>query len=486
MPDETTNVNELVMAIKALAEGMKHTPASTVSTATPMHGPYQGATQPWQAGLFAQPGIRPDMYSAFQRPASFASALGIEASDIANEKISIMTGVTAGSGDNADDFCDDAPMGGQLKKCTQNYVWGKLRLKTKLNILPEMGERWDYGDMSKEIINMAAAVNPYIPDVAGRMDFGSTMGKQLAYEFWAMGVEIERNFDPVLVTGLTATAPAATRRGWIREFAGLESQIITGRTDMDTGVACPAADSELLSFSAPIDGTTADGRDIVQYLTDLVYALVGRARDVGMDGVSFGFLMPFRMFRILTQVWPCNYYTARCPGATNAPNVTMAPELKKFELDMLNNRYLEVDGVRYPVFFSDGIPEDRADVNDYTSDLYFLPLSYMGRRLLRLQFKKMDAAEIMEFANFAGSDIRISNSGMYMISKRTSDNCTEYFVNAKFRLVQDAPFLAARVQDISYTYLAPYRRYDPADTISYVDGGHTYWAPKASDPQNHL
>jgi hypothetical protein len=44
-----------------------------------------------------------------------------------------------------------------------------------------------------------------------------------------------------------------------------------------------------------------------------------------------------------------------------------------------------------------------------------------------------------------------------------------------FRLIMDAPFLAGRIDDISYNFLAPYRAADPADTHAYVDGGVHSW-----------
>src|SRR5687767_7924249 len=99
--------------LKALAKagvlqiGRKHDPASTTATAGPLHGPFHGNEN--QYGAFSTPGVRPQRFSALQRPRSFARLLRMTASEYFQERLEITTGVTAGSGSNATGFCGNPP-----------------------------------------------------------------------------------------------------------------------------------------------------------------------------------------------------------------------------------------------------------------------------------------------------------------------------------------------------------------------------------------
>lgn len=472
--DRKYTAKELQEIRRLLLQVEKNDPSGLTPTSQPPYGPYQDGSGRY--GTFSYPGMRPDMFSAFQRPRSLARILGTRPSRIANEKIGIMTGVTDGEGTNPDDFCGTAPVAGQLKRCVQNYIWGKLYMKTRVNNLAEAGEYVDYADIDKRILNLQQNPNPLVPDIMARLDISRRDGALLANELFTLGAEIERQLEVVLVRGNETLAPAATRRGFIKEFRGLERQITTGKVDVDTGIACPAADSQVITWGTGIDGTVS-GRTLPQVIVDTFFGLRDIAEQTGLGGTRWVIVMPMRMFRALTYIYACEYWTSRCSGSAGNPSYTDAMEVRRLQLEMSNGQFLWIDGQAVEVVFSDGILETRAAGNIYTaSSMYFLPVEWNGMRLLNLQFKPMDIGDIQEFGNFAQQFApRAINGGQFLVSTNFQNFCYEHVFAAKFRLVQDAPFLAARIDTLQYTYAAPYRSAFPGDTINYVDGGATVW-----------
>lgn len=472
------SAQELIEVRKLLQQaelyGEKNNPSGTTPTSNPLYGPYQDGSARY--GTFSYPGIRPDMFSAFLRPRSLASYVGVRPSLITNEKIGIMTGVTGGAGSNPADFCGTAPTAGQLKRCVQNYIWGKMYWKTQVNNLAEAGEYIDTADLNKRILNLQQNPNPLIPDIMARLDISNRNGALLANELFTLGAEIERNLELVLVRGNSTLAPAATQRGWIKEFNGLERQITTGRVDLDTQIACPGADSQVITWGTGIEGTVG-GRTFPQVIVDTMFGLEDIAEQVGLGGTRWIIVMPMRMFRALTYVYACEYWTSRCQGSAGNPSYTDAMEVRRLQLDMMNGRYLLIDGKPVEVVFTDGILETRAGGSVYTaSEMFFLPVEWNGMKLLNLVYKQMDNGDVREFGNFAQQFAPVGiNNGMYLVTTNFQNFCYEHLVAAKMRLIADAPFLAANISTISYTYQAPFRSAYPSDTISHVDGGATVW-----------
>lgn len=453
----------------------KNDPLTVGPTSNPLYGQYQDGSK---YGVFSYPGIRPDMYSAFQRPFSLGRILGVKQSNITFDKIGIMTGVTAGSGSNALDFCGDPPVGGQLKRCVQNYVWGKFFMKTRQNNIAEAGEYIDTADMNKRIMNLAVSPNPLMPDELMRIDISNRDGITLANELFTIGVQLERVLETVLVRGNLSLAPAATQTGFIREFNGLERQITTGKVDLDTQIACPGADSTVQTWGTGIEATVG-GRSFVVMMTDLYYQKQMEAERVGMSGTTFAWVGSMKLFRALTYVWACQYYTYRCQSGDGAsasnPNFTNGPEVRNLQLEMFQGRYLLIDGQKVPFIFSDGIRSTKASTTVWTDDnLFLLPIDWQGQSLLNLYYKQMDNADAMSFGNFGGGNRFWSiNNGMFLVTSRWTGFCIEYLFAAKMRLIQEAPFLAAVINTIQYTYSQEYR--DPYPGASHFDGGATAW-----------
>lgn len=477
MSDKSYTIDEiraLGEAFKSIyGEQEKHTPASATLTAPALHGPLQGNNA--QFGIFSAPGVRPQRFSTLTRPRSMARILGRNRSVYFQELLEVMTGVTASSGTNATGFCGDPPTVGQGKVCQQVYSWGKYYIKTDLEAVAEVGQLRNRADVPADILNMGPEANPLIPDLMYRM---TDTRSALQYELWRIGVDLERTLEHVLIQGNNALGSPNTQTGWVAEFGGLDGQIKTGYTDNPTGFACSAMDSQVISFASDINSVIGggDNRNISLALTDMVFAAQDRAYEMGMENTQWAFVMRKELFRSITEVLSCQYDTHRC-NTTNQPTATLNEDVSRtndLRREMMTGQYLLINDVAYPVIFSEGITQDSQGNNNFKSDLYFVPISWMGMPLLRLEHYPMDNPYSTEWAGFTGQTTATMNDGLYIAGSRSTGLCMEYHFQAKMRLILETPWLAGRIDDVQYRFLAGIRNSDPADTWFHADGGTTY------------
>lgn len=485
------DMEEIKQIAKAIREGeleaYKNNPSSTSLTSTPaLQGPLQG--NPALGGLFSAPGVRPDRYSAFPRVRSFAKLLTPQPSDIYNEILSIVTGATDGAGNNASDYCGTAPTPGALKQCEQQFKYGRWFSKTNVNSVNDIGYLRNRADVPGQILNAGPAGNPLVPDVMYKL---VDTRSQLQYELFLQGVMMERSLERALILGNPLNSNSGTpgaggqnQRGFITEFKGLDLQIKTGYADT-SGVLCPAADSIVVNFASANIGATiggGDGRSITSAISDVWYALKDRATQVGMDGVEYALVMRKEEFRALTDVYANTYATTRFQSNTYSaglPLIQDATRTNDLRIEMLNGQYLIIEGEIVPVVFSDGIPLDAVALNSYKSDMYFVPMSWAGRPLLRLEYFNLGNQYINEWEGFINPQRRrVINNGFYAMGYNNVSFCEEYLFASVMRLILETPFLAARIDDVQFSYLAATR--DPYPGAStYVNGGISYYVPRA-------
>lgn len=461
----------------------KNDPGSTsLANTGALQGPLQG--DPSRAGAFAEPGVRPDRYSAMQRVRSLASLLMPEPNEFYQEKIGILTGQTDASGTNASDYCSTAPAPGFLKKCTQNFLFGKWFSQTHLNDTNDIGFLYNRADVPGTILNSAPQNFPLIPDIMWRL---VDTRSQLQYELYTQGVMIERSLEQVLVTGDPTKASANTKIGFMKEFLGLDGQIKTGYVDVDTNRPCEAADSIVVAFNTTIGGTMGggDGRTITTALGDVFYAAQDRATQVGMPDIEWAFIMRKELFRVLTDYYANTYATSRFQAATltaGSPVLQIATDQNNIRLEMLRGQYLLVEGIPIPVIFSDGMPFAGQGSNAYTSDIFLVPVSWAGRKLLRLEFFNLGNQWINEFVGFLNPDRRmVINNGLYAVGYQSTGFCDQYLFASQMRLILEAPFLSARIDDITFTYQAATRNAIPGQSL-YQNGGVSYVVPRGYAP----
>lgn len=463
----------------------KNDPGSTsLANTGALQGPLQGNNN--LAGAFAEPGVRPDRYSALTRVRSLAKLLIPEPNEFYQEKLSILTGATDSSGSNASDYCSTAPTPGFLKKCTQQFLFGKWFSQTHLNDVNDVGFLYNRADVPGTILNSSPEMYPLMPDIMWRlMDTRS----QLQYELYTQGIMIERSLEQVLITGDPTKASANTQRGFMKEFLGLDGQIKTGYVDLDTQRPCQAADSIVISFNTSIGGTIGggDGRTITTALGDLWYAAQDRAAQVGMADAEFVFIMRKELFRALTDYYANTYATSRFQAATltaGSPVVQIATDQNDIRLEMLRGQYLLVEGIPVPVIFSDGMQFAGQGNNTYISDIFLVPVSWAGRRLLRLEFFNLGNQWSQEYVNFLNPQRRmVINNGLYAVGYQSTGFCDDYLFASQMRMILETPFLAGRLDDVLFTYQAATRNAIPGQSL-YSNGGVSFVVPRGYAPTN--
>jgi hypothetical protein len=111
--------------------------------------------------------------------------------------------------------------------------------------------------------------------------------------------------------------------------------------------------------------------------------------------------------------------------------------------------------------------------------MYFVPLSWAGRPLIRLEYFNLGNQYIQEWTGFINPDRRrVINNGFYAMGYNTVSFCDEYLFGSVMRLILETPFLAARIDDVEFSYLAQTRDPYPG-TSMYVDGGISYYSPRS-------
>lgn len=470
----TASADEEALALVARLKSLgyiitKNDPTSTTPTPSQLHNTLQDGSG--NRGIFSDPGVRPQMFSTLPQPRTFADLLIPEKSNRVNERLAIVTGQTAPDAyENADGWCEPGPMPGYLKRCNLVVPFGNFKGRTGLQAIPEIGEVDDYADVTRQILNAGPTNNPFVPDIMYRM--ADTLSP-LQYEFYRFGNQFRLSLERVAIQGNHAVTGANREWGWINEFDGLEVMIREGYVSEGSDTACEAVDSIVEDFGSADIGDTmsgGDGRTIDEVITDIVYAHDNLAWQNGMQGYQSAMIMRADLFRMLTYQIACNYATMRC---SNTANNQAAETQRREQLAMLNGQYLLVDNRQIPVYFSDGITRTATAADTFTSSIFFVPVSWNGWRLLRMQYFPMDNQYIKEWTGFQGNDLAVLNNGMYLLDNAHVPMCKEYHIAARMRLILETPFLAGRIDNISYTTRARTRSPYPGES-GYVNGGDSY------------
>lgn len=112
--------------------------------------------------------------------------------------------------------------------------------------------------------------------------------------------------------------------------------------------------------------------------------------------------------------------------------------------------------------------------------MYLVPLDWKGRPLLRFEYFNMGNQYITEWNGQINPEKRrILNNGMFMMGYQSTGLCDKFLFASKMRLILETPFLAGRIDNVAFTYLAATRNAIPGQSL-YVNGGRSYYNPLAT------
>lgn len=464
---------------RQFATSFKHDISGTPSTVQYSHGP--GGNLTW-------PGVDPTVFSAMMGADSILSQLPTSPSLYTNPTYMTITGVQDETGAEMDGTCDNAPVAGLLKGCMTTSVFGRYERATPLIDIGRLGQRIDRADpldlrLANSPIGQGGPFNG-LNSISPAP--GDLFTNEVSRKFWERNVAFQRLLAAQLWTGNPANNAAG---GGYKEMTGLALLVNTGYVDAETAVACPRADSYVVSFGSAAVHTSPT--NTVSALTNIYHQLKERARRAGVLPVRWVMAMTSGMFYELTAVWPCSYLSFRCSTsiATNMQGNIDAQDAVRFRDEMRSGKYLLIDGERVDVVTDDGIPEE--DGNDssafprgcFRSSIYFLPMSIAGgQSTLFMEYFQYSNPSIQDAL---GQGSVIGNiEGAFITWPRQTNLCVQWQSRIEPRLVLRTPWLAARLTNVVYCPVDHEPQPYPDDPY-FKDGGvttrsgpsyHSLWA----------
>jgi hypothetical protein len=393
-------------------------------------------------GLFSG-GPEAEMPVSIEKPSDIAGAFAPRPSNFQDSIVEVFTNITAATGTNPDDNCGTPPVAGDLEVARQTLPFGLFYMATQTINITNGNLRRDRTDLPRIIENdvFGPMGNPFVPTPPnGQIDPNTLVGNR----FMTFGQNAANAFSYVHIQGDTSKAPAATRLGFIDEYAGLDAQIATGKTDSVSGAAAPGLDSVVNTT-----GTTL-GANTVEDIVDAIRTLRIRADEVMLPGTRFELVVHPQQETELYDVWACNFVTVKCNNTAGDLDL-MTIENRRNE--MMNGRYVMVDGIQVPVRKSWGVANGfNASAGTNTSDIYILPINNTMTTFNRFEFQPMGTGEMVGLNMDNMFDVRPVNGGFYLMGVIKNDPyCLQYTFTGRHRLVLRYPFLCGRVDNVTYT-----------------------------------
>lgn len=449
-------------------EGDMHQKApASFSTYTPLHGP---------GGIWTGPGIERDVINAHVRPFGLAQQLPLIPTVYTNPLFGTLTGFTDAGTTQPDNSCDDAESA-YVKGCNLTARFGTFRIDSQTIDMDDVMLRLHRGDFTDLMLRgQVLGLTNLNPTITNQGDILNVVS---ASEMVTMGVNTERHLSRQLWQGSVA----------LSQFPGLDAQIATGQLDAETGQACPALDSDVKDFAYDdVDGS--DGRNIVDYMSQLEFYLRYNAMTMGLDPVQWVIVMRPELWFELSATWPCQYNTNRCATAVVGDNSRTFIDGREnvAERDrMRQGLTIDINGNTYPVVVDTGIFE-HTNVNnanlalgEYASSIYFVPLTINGNFPVTYR-EYLDYRKAERDVAFTNGNLNAwwTDNGLFAWSLTQEKWCYKFHLKTQQRVILRTPHLAGRIDSVKYSPLQHLRESYP-DSAYHYDGGVSL---RANDP-NH-
>ena len=447
---------ELIAASAAVKEESSEKAAGAVHSAITLHN---------GGGIFGGPGgLERDVISAHVRPMGIGSMLPLLPSVDADPRFASLTGFSDEIGTRATTSCAAAPTG-YMKGCNLTALFGLERQDTETIEFDKVMLRWNRGDFTDLVLRgRLLGLSGLTPSGMNQNDILNIITKA---EMVSAGVRAERSLVRQMWQGSVL----------LTEFPGLDSQIATGQVDSDTNTACASLDSDVKDFG--YDDVCGTGRDIVEYLSMLVYYLEFNADRMGLGPVEYAIVLTPNLWYELSACWPCRYLTNRCANAAGT-NVGVINDRTNMDMqtEMRRSMLIEINGKTYPVVTDDGIFEHtnitNANVNagEFASSIYVVPLTIQGGFPVTYR-QYLDYRSTFANANTAllkGREDFWTDDGIYSWAISNNLWCYQLALKTEQRVILRTPQLAGKIQYVKYTPLQ-HLRSPMADNAYFANGG---------------
>lgn len=485
------NDNQMqAMVLKAMGDIFGGMTQKTVSgpTVPPNHIYGHGA-----GGLFNTPCVDRALFSAMTLPRrGLASLLPVFPSQIDSPQVGIITGVTAtdedpDSNDAITGECGRGPSAGNLKLCVINdYPFGDYSRSTKSINIRRAGrmacrtDTFDYSVIGNPF-NANSLPTPYVPGAPGMMDIGNAPNGEAEKALFELGVAWSRDMAKALYAG----NPAGAWNEWSRPFRGLDLLINDNYADLISGNDCPRVDSIVQDFATWTGGTVdieTHAAEIMQAIVEITAALYRRASLMGLDPIRLAVSMPYNLFRKLTYLWPCSYYTGWCTPATGYTGNLSVEAQARLTQEMQDGMYLLVggsyNGGRLPVVVDDAIAETPVvQTARLDSTIYWVTTHVLSTRIVTYMeyFNYAGPFGAMNAANRFGQsqNYMVTDAGRFLLHRITPEGtCIQLAAYTEPRVRVDTPYLCARLHNVEYTPFAVANESPFPEDSTFLNGGN--------------
>lgn len=483
---EAVKVAAIKMLLKSIEKETtyKNDPVSATSYAPYMHG---------VGGLLSFPGQDPALFSTLVKPIpGLINALPVRADPLAVENAdyggadsplyTIITGQRAGDGDDFDNqpenICDDPPVAGLLKACTQTAPYGLFSERISLDA-KHVGSTTNRGEtLDFMLLNGVQSQDPFIADQL-RQNQGRFINNEFEQRLMTTGNSYQRLIAPLVWTGTPANNNAG---GGAKQFEGFELLVNTGKVDAISGALCPAVDSVIMSFAnTNVTSADANGVYIYQYMERLVRFMRILAETTGIGEVEWKWVMREDLFYRLCDVWEVQQYvhaitmmdtinTAAAGGRVQMD----ARAYNEYRFKMRDGKFLPVDGKIMEVIPDNTIPETIGG-GLFRTDIYLIPFTVMGNiPVCYWQFWNFDNGQLRQLIPITADQIRVTDGGRVFWAFNQKNGCFDWNFWTRPRILLHTPFLAARIEDVGYDPGLHSRSWDPNDGDGlWYNGGRT-------------
>jgi hypothetical protein len=429
-----------------------------------------------------QVGIDPDVISAMMHWRGVGELLPREPVRTVEQFLPFITGVEPTSTTEATTACGDC-ISGETEACIQHFPTAKICRETKAMTMAKAIERLNRGDIDLNLLNdQLGSDSPWHPGSTF-----STSGEIInVVTAWALLFELPPLFMHAL-SPMVYDGNPANNNGDYREFRGLQLLVNTGFVDAFANVTCPALDSDLKDFNYG-DVKTQTSPSFHEMLEMAHYYVRNNARGQRLDPVTWAVVMRPELWQVYSSLLPYQSILATMMSATipasyqvNIDGGSLVRERDSIRQGMVVN----LNGQNVRVVLDDGIPESNNanDANcaagEYASDVYVLPIRYLGGRPgLRIDYKdyRFMNGEIAATNDLVGGFYQPSPDGRFSWSLVRDGRCFKIQAETEPRIILKTPQLAARIQNVKYVPLQHLREPNP-DSSYFFKGGTSTRSP---------
>lgn len=464
-------IDEKVFAA-ALAKGLKE------ALATDRKGPTGTPTSYWPhgaGGYFGVLGLEEGVISARMTPMGISKVLPVVPTVDEYPLFGYLTGITE-SGQEPSGPCDQC-IAGTSQSCMQTAQFGRVCRESKEIDINRAIKRINRGEFDLRLLNdVLGTGDPLLP---------SNLSSDQILQFATMMalLEVGALLQQAVVPMVWQGNPANNVGTGYMEFPGFDILIATGKVDALTGTTCPSLDPEIKDFDC--NDVCGTGRDIVEYLSMMEANLYHRAERMMLNPVDWVVVMRPELWYVLSECWPCSYFTYRC-GVRDTAKIDTVPTLDAARMTeirdaMRQGMFIMINGRQYQVVTDDGIYEQVAGIGDctlipgqYASDIYMLPLTARGGSIQGTYLQHIDyratQREVATIPSPGPSAFWVTDGGRFHWTMDKISWC--YVIKGKIepRVILRLPQLSGRITDVRYEPLQHFRSADQ-DSDYFVKGG---------------